>query len=252
MDAAGAVPPWVTKVTVIAVSVVAAVAAVASYVHIASLAGEAGEGLRAYLLPFSVDGLLTASSMVLLVRRRRGESAGLLPWLGLLLGLAASLGANLASVGAHPAETGGEPIQPDLIDYLVSAWPPLALAVSFELLIMVTKSGADEEPAAPLPRQQAVADMVDGVDLENPRAPQQPRARAKAAEPRRRVAGRPTASATSDMGEARSRRAEGLQFARANWPVSGGEIAKHIGASRSEGDRIRGWVRDEKAKEAVS
>ena len=60
----------------------AAVAAVASYVHMHELATEAGEGWRAHLIPLSVDGLLVAASMVMLVRRRAGLRAGLCPGLG--------------------------------------------------------------------------------------------------------------------------------------------------------------------------
>jgi len=114
-------------VTVISVSVVAAVAAVASYVHMHELATEAGEDWRAHLLPLSVDGMLVAASMVMLVRRRGGQSAGLLPWLGLMLGLVASLGANVAAAN------------PTILGWVVSGWPPVALAVSFELLIIVTR-----------------------------------------------------------------------------------------------------------------
>lgn len=95
-------PHWVRVVTVAAVSVVAAVAAVASYVHMHELATEAGEGWRAHLIPLSVDGLLVTASMVMLVRRRAGLRAGLLPWAGLVLGLAASLGANVAAAAPTP------------------------------------------------------------------------------------------------------------------------------------------------------
>lgn len=113
--------------TVAAVSVVAAVAAVASYVHLHALATEAGEGWRAVLIPLSVDGLLVAASMVLLVRRRAGESAGVLPWVGMVLGLVASLAANVAAA------------EPTVLSWIVSGWPPVALAVSFELLIQVSR-----------------------------------------------------------------------------------------------------------------
>lgn len=132
-------PRWVRVVTVASVSVVAAVAAVASYVHMHELATEAGEGWRAHLIPLSVDGLLVAASMVMLVRRRAGLHAGLLPWAGLVLGLTASLGANVAAAA------------PTLLSWIVSGWPPLALALSFELLILVT-------------RQQVAADDSDGAD----------------------------------------------------------------------------------------
>jgi hypothetical protein len=128
-----AVPRWVRVVTVAAVSVVAAVAAVVSYVHMRELGIRAGEGWRADIIPLSADGLLVAASMVMLVRRRAGEKAGALPWVGLVLGLSASLAANVAVADWSSA-----------VSLAVSGWPPLALAVSFELLIMVTR---DHRPA---------------------------------------------------------------------------------------------------------
>ncbi|WP_344427068.1 DUF2637 domain-containing protein [Pseudonocardia ailaonensis] len=126
--------------TTAAVSIVAVVAAIASYVHIHTLAVEAGEEWRAILIPLSVDGMLVAASMVMLVRRRAGERAGALPWIGLILGLVASLAANVAAA------------DPTVLSWVVSGWPPLALAVSFELLIRVTREPgpvveAGSEPA---------------------------------------------------------------------------------------------------------
>lgn len=43
-----------------------------------------------------------------------------------------------------------------------------------------------------------------------------------------------------------SRRDQGKDFARREWPVSGGEIATAVGVSRSEGDRIRIAIKREK------
>ena len=123
-------PRWVRVVTVGSVSVVAAVAAVVSYVHMRELGIRAGEAWRADIIPLSADGLLVAASMVMLVRRRSGQSAGWLAWVGLVLGLLASLGANLAVADWN-----------DPVSIAVSGWPPLALAVAFELLITVTRTG---------------------------------------------------------------------------------------------------------------
>jgi len=89
-----AVPVWVRRVTTVAVVAVAGVAAVASYEHMRALASVAGEGWRSWLLPVSVDGLAVAASMTILVRRRAGLPAGVLPWAALLLGLGASLAAT--------------------------------------------------------------------------------------------------------------------------------------------------------------
>lgn len=182
------VPRWVQIVTVVAVSVVAAVAAVASYVHMHELATDAGEEWRAHLIPLSVDGMLVAASMVMLVRRRIGQSAGVLPWVGLVLGLVASLAANVAAADPTP------------LSWIVSGWPPLALAVSFELLILVTR---DVEQAAQVPAAEAA--HAPRVDAEpDPVARPKPAAddltavrRAKAAEKKRAQRARAKAAANA-------------------------------------------------------
>jgi Protein of unknown function (DUF2637) len=75
-----AVTPVVRGITTLAVLAVALVAAVASYDHQRALAALAGEDWRAWLLPVSVDGLIVAASMSMLVRRRGGMPAGALAW----------------------------------------------------------------------------------------------------------------------------------------------------------------------------
>jgi hypothetical protein len=122
-----AVPVWVRRITTGAVLSVALVAAVASYEHMRALAEVAGEGWRAWLLPISVDGLAVAASMTMLVRRRAGQPSGALAWAALLLGLGASLAANVAA--ADPTVQGR----------VVAAWPPVALLLSYELLMQQIK-----------------------------------------------------------------------------------------------------------------
>lgn len=92
------------------------------------LAALAGEGWRAYVLPISVDGLVVAASMTMLTRRRAGHRAGALAWAALLLGLAGSLAANV--LAADPGL-----IDPALIRRIVAAWPPIALALTWELFL---------------------------------------------------------------------------------------------------------------------
>jgi hypothetical protein len=116
------------RVMTTAVVVVATVAAAASYDHQRTLAELAGEGWRSWLLPLSVDGLLTAATMLMLTRRRAGQPAGTLTWIALALGVAASVAANV--VGADP--TLADPV---LVGRIVAAWPPLALFLSLELLM---------------------------------------------------------------------------------------------------------------------
>jgi Protein of unknown function (DUF2637) len=114
---------WVRGTTTVAVVLVALVAAVASYEHMRALTEAAGEGWRSWLLPVSVDGLAVAASMTMLVRRWAGQAAGVLPWVALLLGLGASLAANVAAA------------EPTVVGRLVAAWPPVGLLLSYELLM---------------------------------------------------------------------------------------------------------------------
>jgi hypothetical protein len=107
-----------------------AVAAVISYRHACELAGTHGEtGLTARLLPFTVDGLILAASMLILdANRRRRPVPPLARWC-LGAGILATIGANLAHGLGHGP-----------IGALVSAWPALALAGSFELLMTLIRA----------------------------------------------------------------------------------------------------------------
>ena len=107
------------------VCVVAAVAAVVSYAHMYELAALAGEGWRAWLLPLSVDGLLVVAGMSMYRSRAAGERPTPLAWASLAVGLTASLAANIAVAG------------PTWTERLVAGWPPLALALAFELLLQL-------------------------------------------------------------------------------------------------------------------
>src|ERR1700748_2467036 len=125
---------------------VAVVAAVISYQQAYELVRSHGEsGLTARLLPFTVDGLIWAASMVVLDASRRGQPVpGLAAW-SLGAGICATVGANLAhGVGHGP------------LGALVSAWPALALVGSFELLMMLIRTGRRErtdEAGGQLPDQ---------------------------------------------------------------------------------------------------
>ncbi|HKS46374.1 MAG TPA: DUF2637 domain-containing protein, partial [Amycolatopsis sp.] len=122
-----AVPRWVQVTGAASVALVAAVAAVVSYSHMHELAEWAGEGWRAWLEPLSVDGLLVGSSLVLYARRR----SSWLTWIGLSVGLLVSLAANLAAA------------RPELVSRLVAAWPAVALALSYEVLLTLVRKELD-------------------------------------------------------------------------------------------------------------
>ena len=144
---------WATRVvTVGAVLLVAAVAAVVSYAHMREVAERAGEGWRALLLPLSVDGLVVAGSMVLLTRRRAGLPGGRLAWCALLGGVGASLAANVAAA------------EPTVTARVVAAWPALAFAVAFELLLQQRRVPVVEPAGEDPPAGDPVLDGPGGVD----------------------------------------------------------------------------------------
>jgi hypothetical protein len=115
--------------TALAVLGVAAVAAVASYEHAYDLVRAHGEsGWTAHMVPLTVDGLIYASSMVMLDSARRKTQVPVLArWL-LGLGIAATLAANVTHGLGH-----------GLTGAAVAAWPAVALVGSYELLMMVIR-----------------------------------------------------------------------------------------------------------------
>ena len=167
-------PGWATRVvTVAAVLLVATVAAIVSFEHMREVAARAGEGWRAWLLPLSVDGLVVAASMVLLTRHRAGLPGGWLAWSALLGGVGASLAANVAA--AEPATTAR----------VVAAWPALAFAVAFELLLQQRRmpaAGPVVEPVERVVEDPPSPDLVVDVDEPVEPAPEVDPLAARAAE----------------------------------------------------------------------
>jgi hypothetical protein len=119
------------------------------------------------MVPLTVDGLIYASSMVMLDSARRSTPVpALARWL-LGLGIAATLAANVTHGLGH-----------GLVGAAVAAWPALALVGSYELLMTVirssqlspadgseTRSDADplQEQAALAFAEQLAADRVPSV-----------------------------------------------------------------------------------------
>jgi uncharacterized protein DUF2637 len=122
---------WSTAAAVIGVAMVAAVV---SYEHAYALVRAHGEaGWTAHLIPLTVDGLIWASSMVMLDSARRGARVpALARWL-LGLGIAATLAANVAHGLGHGP-----------VGAAVGAWPAVALVGSYELLMMMIIRGAEQ------------------------------------------------------------------------------------------------------------
>jgi hypothetical protein len=126
--------------TAAAVLAVAAITAYVSYWHAYAVVRAHGEtGITARLEPATIDGLVYASSMVVLyAARHRVPVPSLTRWL-LALGIAATLTANMAQGWSHGP-----------VGAVVAAWPAVSLVGSYELLVwLIRTSGvAAREPSA--------------------------------------------------------------------------------------------------------
>jgi hypothetical protein len=159
MMAADRIIRWSTALAVLGV---AAVAAVTSYEHAYDLVRAHSEsGWTARMVPLTVDGLIYASSMVMLdSARRKTPVPALARWL-FGLGIAATLAANVAHGLGH-----------GLIGAAIAAWS------AYELLMLVIRSaqisvqdmsetGHDADPmqerAAELFAEQLAVDRVPSI-----------------------------------------------------------------------------------------
>ena len=126
--------------TAAAVLAVAGIAAYVSYGHAYAVVRAHGEtGITARLEPATIDGLVYASSMVVLyAARHRVPVPSLARWL-LALGIAATLTANMAQGWSHGP-----------VGAVVAAWPAVSLVGSYELLVWLIRTcgAADLRPSA--------------------------------------------------------------------------------------------------------
>ena len=135
--------------TAIAVLAVAGVAAYVSYWHAYAVVCAHGEsGVTARLEPATIDGLVYASSMVnLYAARHRLPVPALARWL-LVLGIIATLAANMAQGWSHGP-----------VGAVIAAWPAVSLVGSYELLVWIIRTAAAGDlgrgPAADHGRPQA-------------------------------------------------------------------------------------------------
>lgn len=113
--------------TRMSVGVVAAVAGYNSYGHQYDVAIMAHQPERfAWALPFSVDGMLLAASVAMAEDKAEGRRPRLWAVIAFWLGAAVSVSANVASVIVHYGF--------DWLAIGVSAWPPIALLITVEVL----------------------------------------------------------------------------------------------------------------------
>ena len=127
--------------TAAVVPAVAGIAAYISYRHAYIVVRQYGEnGATAMLEPGTIDGLVYASSMVILhAARHRLPVPRLARWM-LALGIAASLAVNVAQGWSH-----------GLVGAAAAAWPAVALVGSYEMLAWMIRTapggGPDREPS---------------------------------------------------------------------------------------------------------
>lgn len=149
-------------------AVVAAVAAVVSFEHMRYVGRVAGEEWRSWLIPLSVDGQLISATLVAWFARKQGRSIPGITLMSLILGLWASVGANIVAAllpgsGALPEGWGWLPVA-------VGVWPPIALALAFESVLRLRDltgepRAADQEvsasaPSTPEPVPAAVEEAI--------------------------------------------------------------------------------------------
>lgn len=140
-DGWSVVARWGPIVAVIAVTAaVGGVAAVISYAHqhALNLAHEStATAWTARFWPITVEGIVLASGLVLVIRRRAGRPGGVIVWSAMLVGAAVTLAANVASAPLDQS-TG----LPDRTAQAMNAWPPLAFLFAVELLVIAFRPGA--------------------------------------------------------------------------------------------------------------
>jgi Protein of unknown function (DUF2637) len=118
--------------TAVVVLAVAGIAAYISYWHAYDVVRAFGEsGTTARLEPATIDGLVYASSMVILyAARHRRPVPALARWL-LALGIVATLAANMAQGWTHGP-----------VGAVIAAWPAVSLVGSYELLVWIIRTAA--------------------------------------------------------------------------------------------------------------
>jgi hypothetical protein len=165
--ASGTADTAIRASTAAVVLAVAGIAAYISYWHAYAVVRQYGEGgVTALLEPGTIDGLVYASSMVILhAARHQLPVPRLARWM-LALGITASLAVNVAQGWSH-----------GLVGAAAAAWPAVALVGSYELLAWmirtVPRSGPDHGvPPADQPstvRQPAVPPVRHAVPATAPK-----------------------------------------------------------------------------------
>jgi Protein of unknown function (DUF2637) len=139
--------------TAAVVTAVAGFAAVVSYSHIYDLGRAHGQsGTAARLLPLSVDGLILAASLVMLHEARNKRPAPALSRCMLWLGIAATVGANVAYGSGF-----------GLLGMVISAWPAIGFIGSVEMVMVMVRKGRPAPVTVPVPDQVTVVPALTNL-----------------------------------------------------------------------------------------
>lgn len=151
----------VTGIAVFAGICVTGIAATISYSHMldwARVNGETGvREWRAKLFPLSVDGAIVVASTIIYVDARAKRGRDRMAYVVGAVGILWSIGANVGHTWDHA-----------VAKMLISAWPPIALAVCVELLLRLIKRTREQseqiirkiEKAAPKIKAAPLAELV--------------------------------------------------------------------------------------------
>jgi hypothetical protein len=155
--------------TAAVVLAVAAFAAIVSYSHIYYLGRHNGQdGTAARLLPLSVDGLIAAASLVMLHSARNKLPVPTLARAMLALGVAATVGANVAY---------GLPF--GVVGALVSAWPAVAFVGSVEMAVRFVRDARHTAAGEAAGDEEDDSGRDGGKPPESAKAPPKPPASPK-------------------------------------------------------------------------
>lgn len=114
---------WIRLAAVLSVVLLAVIAAVVSFGHMRELAFRHGEARwSATLIPLSVDGMVVAASMSVLLAGKMGGRGEWLPWALLIVRSLVGLAANVAVAN------------PTTVSRLIAAWPSFAFVGAYHLL----------------------------------------------------------------------------------------------------------------------
>jgi hypothetical protein len=259
-----AVSRWGAIVAVIAVTAaVGSVAAVISYAHqhALNLAHEAqSTAWTARFWPVTVEGIVLASGLVLVIRRRAGRAGGVIVWSAMLVGAGVTLAANVASAPVEQS-TG----LPDRTAQAMNAWPPLAFLFAVELLVIAFRPGVVGPVPGRLdqPRRRRVGTIADRLRAMRSRLPR--RSTGTTTPPAATEAAQPAALVVVPQGDDASDRQPGpvrpgfstdstdedLAADLLEWsierggPVPRDEVMPAYGIGRGRCDRLRsglGWT----------